>query len=64
MPDNRTCLSDKGSNQLGRLESSCGSRSNTGDRATSMLLWTVVRIPPSLRGSVDFFTFGQVFSLP
>jgi hypothetical protein len=34
MPDNRTCLSDRGSNQSGGLESSCGSGSSVGDRAT------------------------------
>jgi hypothetical protein len=26
------------------------------------VLWSVVRIPPSLRGSVDFCSFGKVFS--
>jgi hypothetical protein len=33
-----------------------------GHRATSRSLWSVVRIPPLLRGSVDFCSFEQVFS--
>jgi hypothetical protein len=34
MLDNRTCFSDRGSNQSGGFESSCGSRSSARDRAT------------------------------
>jgi hypothetical protein len=62
MPYNRICFGDRGSNQSGGLESSCGSGSSVGDRATSsmgvvILEW--VRIPPSLRGSVDVLVASE-----
>jgi hypothetical protein len=73
MLESKTCLSDRGSSHSGGLEKSCGSGSSVGekvissigsrvspkigDKATSSLLWNVMRIPPLLRGSVDFFIF-------